>query len=319
MSDETKAAPETTTETETVETAPAAPENSGVVDSDRDPTPEELKQMYTTQIESDKKEEEKPAVETANEDAQAAEAKAGEPEEKKQESDDEIMPELLARASELGWSEEDVKSLGAQKLGRLLSTLEVQREATRETKETPAKPEPEKVAAKAPAIDWKKYGELDPNILSALKDLQANYETALAERDAKLGKMEQHFNQQAYDEFGHWFEGKVKGLGKEYAEVIKGGGERKILDAMEVIHKGLVASKAKIPARDELFETAKLLAFGAKTQEIARKEITNKVEKRKALITARPTQRDTSKRETGADRATKFAAEFLKSRKDSDE
>ena len=189
-------------------------------------------------------------------------------------------PALLARAEALGLTREEALEYGDPKtLERAISHME--RVSPKQQQQ--AAPVPQD--ADIPDLDPEVYDEKIVAGWGAMKQ-------TIGSLQAQLGQLLDINRQTATKEFGDWFYGKaVKGLGDQYKPLVSNGGERKILDAMDTLHRGYMQRGQQLPSRDDLFKQAVSIAFGDQAQSVARKEIGQQLDKRKGNLLNRNTQR----------------------------
>lgn len=207
----------------------------------------------------------------------------------------EFSPNLLARAKELGISFVDAKSLGSpESLTKVCDELEARADRSprgndkpESRTEPPAKPERRKLT-----LDPAVIGEDTAAILRQLDEQHAAELEAMREENKSLReRIERNLEAAREERMSQYFDAQT-----DYQDIIGPDHPRnrgKVADKMEVLKAGYEAMKRKVPSERELFQEAFATEFGDKQAAVARRKLTQSLERREKSLTARPDQRNT--------------------------
>jgi len=230
---------------------------------------------------------------------------------------------LVAKAAALGISKEDAQLFGTdERLQKAVDSLQA-RVARAVQDATKPKPEPFKV--KLSKEDY------DDNVVNAFEEMNAHYkeridglEATVQELKADGGKDREAREQ---TEFVGWFDKTVESLGKNYEPLLGKGtadaldekseaylNRQKVSKRMNWLAAGYEEDNQPVPDRYLLFEEAMASVFYNKLSELARKELIDRLNKRKGLIINRPSHREASEVEVDPEqRAVNEVARKLQS------
>jgi len=210
---------------------------------------------------------------------------------------------LVAKAAALGISKEDAQLYGTdERLQKAVDSLQGRiAQAVQDAK----KPKPEPFKVKLSKDDY------DENVVNAFEEMNTFYQKQLDELRTEVRQMkgdgEKDRDAQEQVAFVGWFDKKVESLGRNY-EALLGKGNADALDGksehflnrqsvskrMNWLEAGYEEDNQPVPDRDRLFEEALASVFYNKLSELARKELVDRLNKRKGLIINKPTHREAS-------------------------
>lgn len=252
-----------------------------------------------------------------------------------EEAVEEIDPELLSIAKDLGYSEDEARSFGNTAM--LQRALEMVNKAFEWSQQAAPKPADEKKGDEKPE-DPEYEVELgenwDEDLVNQFKKLNDHYkgktkkmETQFAELQQKFDAVVSHVARQQTEAIVREVDGMIGKLGDEWKDVLGEGPSGEIdpnsqqaknrlelMDEME-IEARILQEKYKgkrQPRLDDLFERALNKKYGNHQRKIAAKEISNKLTKRKKQAVGRATHRRSDKEMTPEERATASVSELMR-------
>lgn len=308
-------------------------ESSEVMSGDGETTltKDELTKEYEWNDPANQPKEEEPPQKTipSDDEAQTPSGDAGDADEAKPEGEEEpesaIDPGLLERAATAGLTEDDVKSLGAERAEQVLGR-NAQTKLAGLDRQPPAKPDDKGEQAKAPVLEKFELDanedEMDPVMRDQLQKVidhnHAQMEQLAGRQDASVKAHQEERTREYLGRFDGYCKGAAKDYGKElgkgeFASLTPGGTQqsnRAAIDATMAATKHVRASRKLAPLSErELFDRAVRTEFPDKTMEIARKKLVAEVEAGAETAVAEPTPRKAQVL-SGTERAEERVAKF---------
>lgn len=230
---------------------------------------------------------------------------AGGDAEESAESGDDFSDELLNRAVALGYTVADIKSFRSEKsLEKEISRVEriQQRLAAKTPEAAEIAPEPEPTVAPEEAAepDWEQM-VADGYDEKFVKMQQRTWQRAQA-AEAGLRQIQQEHQRREFDAQVQRFDMTLANLGMEYESLFGAGSMVEVKKAspemaqkrVEVFHKfqqlknSYLMNQLPLPPEKELIEEAVHARFWKQTKTLARKELTNDIQKAGSQALSRP-------------------------------
>jgi len=212
---------------------------------------------------------------------------------------DEFPPELLQRAKEFGFTEDEARQYSDQ----TLLTLALDRaEARMSALQQNAQPPQQQEAAQQAEEDFKvslNPDDFPPEVVKQFEEMNSHYAKQLKELKAEVGRLTGDLNSRRLAEVESQVDAFFDGLGEEAHATFGKGKTRELADKrlqqarMAVIAEanaletGYLSNGRQVPAMKVLLERAYRSLHSENFQKAARKEISDKLAKRANQITAR--------------------------------
>ena len=222
-----------------------------------------------------------------------------------------LPPEVIERAKQVGFSEQELKqySDGTKLLldVQRVEDMAIRRLQALEAAKTQETPKQEAQAEDDFKIDLDEK-EYDPKIVNALKGLKESFEKKLERRIAQYEQQAQglvsYVHEQQMKAATERLDGLFNGLGEETKQLFGKGAmdsvtpaERdnrwKVVQQMAAIEEGYSKLGLKLPAEKELHRRAVEAVFGEDIKKSARKEISQQLTKQKSKLMQRPAAKRT--------------------------
>jgi hypothetical protein len=253
-------------------------------------------------------------------------------------ADDGFDPELLAYAEQFGYTKDDFAT--PMQLTKALASLHkmLARSAGQETQQ-PIKPEP--APAPQPAAAQKaKYefkvpealldkSQYDPEVVAfaeSVKQLNDHYQGKFSEVEQLRGLVAEQLTTARQQQTERYFDDvdKLFVTDEAMAEVFGQGtrhdlrhgpaleSRRAMIDQMGIV-AGVFHQQGKpVPATDKLYAMAKAILHSDKTEQIARRQIADRLRNNKGQFTAAPVHKPKGELPHGPDRAVSALAKHMK-------
>lgn len=217
--------------------------------------------------------------------------------------DNDFTDELIARAEEAGFNDEQAKAFGTPAMLEQAITAYERGLAALGRKKQEGSDGDGEVKNPASASDEPfKHGldpELyDPSVLKALDAMAAHYESKMKGLGDQLQQILSAQEDRAQSEFEVRVEGMIDGLGKSFHDLlgkgsVSAGSEHAknrlaLIDEMTALAAGYKATGKAVPKEAELFSRALRSAFGENLSNLAKTELLNQARNRKGQYTHRP-------------------------------
>ena len=245
-----------------------------------------------------------------------------------------LDPNLLQIASGLGMPESAAKAFGSDEVlyDYLQRTLQDQQQPGQAQPAPGQQPPPAEQTSTDFKLELPEFSETEhgEETVRAWQQVQAMYDT----QSAKLQQTEQAVqqllsgyqeiaNERYLSEFDAFLDSKVKAH-EEYGDVLGSGPTRsldpngkafrnrtKIDAAVDVIQRGFAARGQRVPPRQDVFESAFHAALADQAQEVARRQVSAKVNRRRSQAIARPASRDGRATQSPREDAKQALVEWL--------
>lgn len=208
-----------------------------------------------------------------------------------------ISDELLDRATELGYTLDDIREFrNAKSLEKEVSRVEKLQQRLQERK---AKAEPEPVEEPDPEPNWDEMLEEghDPANIAIQKQLwqRASKAEALV-KQVYQAEQTREFNAQCerFDETLNKLDGFEKILGRGRKDEIakaspdQAANRQKVFTTMQILKRGFEEAGVKVPAEAELIEAAAMASFPKHVQTTARNKLKTDIRKAGSQALSRP-------------------------------
>lgn len=258
---------------------------------------------------------------------------------------------LIQEAQSKGFSESDIKSFGDEAGMRAALTAfdrrmsEIgQQQPQYQQPQAPYGPQPpqqpqQPQAPQQPQVDpaqaFKPFElKLDPetvdeNVLSQLTAMNQHYADQSVAMQQAIGSLVNSHQQQAFENEVSQLDNFIKSLGDEYVELFGKGSTRdmnaqsdqfqnrsRLYDSAKTIESGYMKQNMRAPSLNGLLKGGLRLGFGDKVETIARRGVTNRVNKARATQSHPPTRREGRPVKPGTDEAVYEAAAKVFQEKD---
>ncbi|MFW6033479.1 MAG: hypothetical protein ACOCTI_08930, partial [Phycisphaeraceae bacterium] len=234
--------------------------------------------------------------------------------------DDGFDEALLSRASEAGLSEEEARGYGSpEALKHGLSVLEkLAGKAADLSRE-------QETGEDEDAFDIELDEELiDPDVVKTFQGMKSHFEGVVGKLQGRIGELEEQLGEQVMASRLDRVDRTLDGMGEEYAELFGRGpraglGEaeianrQQVLETIDTLRSGYAQQGKTIPSDAELVKRAVQSEFGDKLQEITRKQLAQRTERRRRQALSRGSSRE-GKALSPEEQAIRFAENFARER-----
>jgi hypothetical protein len=210
---------------------------------------------------------------------------------------DGFSDELLDRATELGYTLDEIKGFRSEKsLQKEITRVETLQKRLQERQ---AKPEPAPIEEATPEPDWAALVEEghDPATIDLLK---ANHQRTVA-AEALVRQMYQAEQSRALTAQSERFDdtlNKMEGFGKILGSGRKGdltkaspehvANRQKVFTTMQILKRGFEEAGVKVPSEEKLIKAAAMASFPDHTEQIARTQLKSDIKKAGSQALSRP-------------------------------